>query len=48
MFKVADINNDGVLSRDELESSEDLGNFYTADENVANVPQSKFLSDCTG
>jgi hypothetical protein len=48
MFKAADINNDGILSRDELASSEDLREFYQADENVSSVPQSKFMSDCTG
>jgi hypothetical protein len=48
MFKAADIDNDGVLSREELASSEDLGEFYQADENVTSVPQSKFLSDCAG
>jgi Ca2+-binding EF-hand superfamily protein len=48
MFKAADIDNNGVLSREELASSEDLGELYQGDENVTSVPQSKFLSDCAG
>jgi hypothetical protein len=42
MFKAADINNDGNLSRDELASSKDLREFYQADENITSVPQSNF------
>jgi Ca2+-binding EF-hand superfamily protein len=48
MFKAADLNNDGKLTRDELASSQDLAEFYGPDENVTEVPLSKFLSDCTG
>jgi Ca2+-binding EF-hand superfamily protein len=48
LFKAADVDNNGSLSRDELASSEDLKDFYAADENVTNVPQGKFLTDCTG
>jgi hypothetical protein len=39
MFKAADINNDDVLSREELATSEDLRDFYQTDESVTNVPQ---------
>jgi Ca2+-binding EF-hand superfamily protein len=48
MFKAADLNNDGKLTRDELASSQDLAEFYGPDENVTEVPLSKFLSDCAG
>jgi Ca2+-binding EF-hand superfamily protein len=48
MFKTADLNNDGVLSKEELASSEDLKDFYAAGENVTNVPLGKFVTDCSG